>query len=470
MYHSSDNNAETKKGGNIMGLQDSKSLTLKNDQLDYLLSSEYKYKTWIMLEKTVATAQAELGIITKEAAQAIHNEVNYENFSTETYDSYLKKIGHGFYSFVETVLEPTSELTKKNFHYGITTQNIQQSSQILILQQVNEEFKQIIVDAIEELSELALKHKLDLMPGRTHSKHAIPTTFGFVVSSWVEELLPAVDVYLQAAEGLNEIMIGGAIGAFNSMGEQGQLLQEKVAELLGIRSMNIPSRNIQLPKIQYLFGVLGVTNVMHKIGEAVYNNSVEELSEFTEYSDPNQIGSSTMPHKMNPKISKGIIANSMKLYDLVPSSLYANTKPYESNSSSYMVLDANLNDMISYFKEVVLRFKDLSENLIFHPEKAYQNLMNNEGLDNSEYVMMQLSDHFGKFEAHQIIHDVAMEFQMNHELSYIDSLMENELIAEQFDRETIMEWLKPENYYGLSDKLTEQMYERVQDKIKQYRA
>lgn len=452
-----------------MGLQDSKSLTLKNERLAYLLSSEYKYKTWIMLEKTIANAQAEIGIIPKEAAEAIEKEVQFENFSQETYDNYLKKIGHGFYSFVETVLEPTSELTKKYFHYGITTQNIQQSSQVLILQKVNEEFTGIIIEAIDSLSELALKHKLDLMPGRTHSKHAIPTTFGFVVSSWVEELMPALDVYLDAVDGLNEIMIGGAIGAFNSMGEEGQQLQDKVAELLGIRAMNIPSRNIQLPKIQYLFGVLGVTNVMHKVGEAVYNNSVEELSEFTEYSDPNQVGSSTMPHKMNPKISKGIIANSMKLYDLVPSSLYANTKPYESNSSSYMVLDANLNDTISYFQEVVIRFKDLSENIIFHPEKAYQNIINNDGLDNSEYVMMQLSDHFGKFDAHQIIHDVAVEFQMNHDLSYIDSLMANELISEKFRRDEIKEWLKPENYYGLADKLTEQMYERVQKKLKDYR-
>lgn len=454
----------------MMGLQDSKSLTLNNEKLDYLLSSEYKYKTWIMLEKAVANAQAEIGIIPKEAAEAINKEVQFENFSPETYDAYLKKIGHGFYSFVETILEPTSALTKKFFHYGITTQNIQQSSQVLILQKVNEEFTGLIIEAIDTLAELALEHKMGLMPGRTHSKHAIPTTFGFVVSSWIEELLPAVDVYLQSVEGLNEIMIGGAIGAFNSMGEKGQLLQDRVAELLGIRSMNIPSRNIQLPKIQYLFGVLGVTNVMHKIGEAVYNNSVEELSEFTEFSDPNQIGSSTMPHKMNPKISKGIIANSMKLYDLVPSSLYANTKPYESNSSSYMVLDANLNDTISYFREVVIRFKDLSENIIFHPEKAYQNLMNNEGLDNSEYVMMQLSDHFGKFDAHQIIHDVAIEFQVNHNVSYIDSLMANDLISEQFNRETVLEWLKPENYYGLSDKLTEQMYERVQKKLEDYRS
>lgn len=451
-----------------MGLEDSKSLTLKNEEIENLLSDEYKYKTWIKLEKLIAETQGNLGIIPIKAAEMINKEVTYDNFSIERNEFYLNKIGHGFYSFVESILEPTSELTKKYFHYGITTQNIQQSSQMLILNEVNQKFKDIILIAIENLSELALKNKMELMPGRTHSKHAVPTTFGYIVSSWTEELSPAFETFLNESEKLNEIMIGGALGSHNSLGSKGQSLQDQVAEKIGSGSMNIPSRNIQLPKIQYISSVVAVTNVIHKIAEAVYNNSVEELSEFTEYSDPSQIGSSTMPHKVNPKISKGIIGNSMKIYDLLPSSLYANIKPYESNSSSYMVLDANLNDAISYFTEVIIRFKDLSENIVFHPETAYQHLIDNEGLDNSEYVMMNLSDELGKFEAHQVIHDVAVEYQAHKDISYLDSLMNNLKISENFSRETVEEWLKPENYYGLSDKLTEQSYERVQKLLKKY--
>ncbi len=451
-----------------MGLQDSKSLTLKNERIDYLLSDEYKYKNWIQLEKIVAETQGELGLIPVEAAETIREEVTFDNFSQERYEHYLNEIGHGFYSFVETILEPSSELTKKYFHYGITTQNIQQSAQMIILNEVNQEFKKIILEGIENLAELALENKLSLMPGRTHSKHAVPTTFGYVVASWIEELIPAFEDFLDASEALNEIMMGGALGSYNSLGKKGQELQDQLADKLGVRSMNIPSRNIQWPKIQYLASMIALTNVMHKIAEAVYNNSVEELSEFTEYSDPSQIGSSTMPHKMNPKISKGIIGNSMKIYDLLASSLYANTKPYESNSASYMVLDANLNDGISYFTEVVIRFKDLSENIIFHPEQAYKHLMDNEGLDNSEYVMMQLSEALGKFDAHQIIHDVAMEYQMNHALSYLDSLMNHPQISDNFSQDEVEKWLKPENYYGLSDQLTEQSYDRVQILIKKY--
>src|SRR5699024_5366180 len=171
-----------------MGLQDSKSLTLKNDKIDYLLSDEYEYKTWIKLEKIVAETQAELGLIPTEAAEAINKEVTFDNFSVERYQYYLNEIGHGFYSFVEAVLEPTSEMTKKYFHYGITTQNIQQSSQMLIIYEVNKEFKTILLNAIKNLADLDLVNKLCFILVCTHSNHAYPTTYGYVVYRWLEEL------------------------------------------------------------------------------------------------------------------------------------------------------------------------------------------------------------------------------------------------------------------------------------------
>lgn len=103
-------------------------------------------------------------------------------------------------------------------------------------------------------------------------------------------------------------------------------------------------------------------------------------------------------------------------------------------------------------------------------EKAYQHLLDNEGLDNSEHVMMKLSDALGKFDAHQIIHDVAVKYQTNHEMSYLDSLMDHKQVSENFSRDEVKEWLKPENYYGLSDKLAEQSYERVQKLLEKHNA
>lgn len=450
----------------MTGLQDSKSLTLRNEKIDYLMSNEYKYKKWIELEKTVAKVQADLNIIPHDAYVAINEEVNFNNFTQSKYNQNLEKIGHGFYSFVETILEGTSNTVKKYFHFGLTTQNIQQSSQVLIIRDINLEFNKQLFQIISNLTDLASQHSNSLIAARTHSKHAMPTTFGYIVSTWIEELITAIENYQFACKSFEEIMFGGAIGSFNSLGPIGKQMHEKIGNELNIRSMNIPSRNIQLPKIQYISSIILIANVLHKIAEATYNNSTEEISEFTESSDENQVGSSTMPHKINPKLSKGIIANSMKIYSLIDSSLYANTKPYEANSASYMILDANINEVIGYFNEVLIRSVSLSSTLQFHSEKARQNILDNDGLDNSEYIMMKLSDVFGKYDAHRIIHDVAISYQNNRQISYLESLHQNPEINDLFSKEEIEEWLKPENYTGLSEELTNETVDRANEWLK----
>lgn len=449
----------------MSGLTDSKTLTLKDTEILDLLSDSVKFKWWIKLEKLLAQEQAALGIIPKQNADAIAEEVSFDNFSMEEYDKHLKDIGHGFYSFIETVLDGTSDECKKYFHYGITTQNIQQSSQVLIIRDINKVFKKRLNEITSNLANLADTHKADIMPARTHSKHAMPTTFGYVVSSWIEELLSARKMFDLGSELFEEVMFGGAIGAFNSLGEKGLELHKNIATKLEIRPMPIPSRNIQSPRIAYIMGIISVTNVLHKIAESVYNNSTEELSEFKEYSDPSQVGSSTMPHKINPKLSKGIIGNSAKIYDLIFSSLFANTKPYESNSSSYMILDNNINDIISYFYEVIIRARSLSANIVFDKEKSRTDILSNGGLDNSEYIMMKLSDSIGKYNAHHIIHDLAIEYQNNKNFNYLDLLMENELISSKHTRKEVADWLKPENYIGLSKELTENTVNKVRKNL-----
>ena len=46
-----------------------------------------------------------------------------------------------------------------------------------------------------------------------------------------------------------------------------------------------------------------------------------------------------MPQKINPKLAKGIIANSQKLYSLSTTGLYSAVRMFEGDSSSYMLFD-----------------------------------------------------------------------------------------------------------------------------------
>lgn len=71
----------------------------------------------------------------------------------------------------------------------MTTQNIQQTSQLYTAKEVTEIYKSFLADILEHLAALARENAHTVMAGRTHGKHAIPITYGYKVSVWISELL-----------------------------------------------------------------------------------------------------------------------------------------------------------------------------------------------------------------------------------------------------------------------------------------
>lgn len=90
---------------------------------------------------------------------------------------------------------------KKYVHYGVTTQNIQQTSQLYITRQVTEIYKSFLADILKNLAALARDNADAVMPGRTHGKHAIPITYGYKVSVWISELLTGIERLEEAEKG-----------------------------------------------------------------------------------------------------------------------------------------------------------------------------------------------------------------------------------------------------------------------------
>lgn len=93
--------------------------------------------------------------------------------------------------------------------------------------------------------------------------------------------------------------------------------------------MEVPSRNLSTHKLEYMANLALMANICHKIGEEVYSTTLEEIAEVSEGFTKGTVGSSTMPHKINPKLAKGIIANSQKLYSLPSVGMYSAVRPYE---------------------------------------------------------------------------------------------------------------------------------------------
>src|SRR5699024_6500714 len=117
----------------MRALYDSKSKTIDEQGIKDLFSQEEKYKTWILFEVALANSQVESGFIPQKAAEDIEKSAKIENIDRNEMDRIYREIGHGFVPFLKVLVKACPTESGKYVHYGITTQNIQQSSQLYIM-------------------------------------------------------------------------------------------------------------------------------------------------------------------------------------------------------------------------------------------------------------------------------------------------------------------------------------------------
>ena len=446
-----------------MALTDSMSTVLDDQGIQQLLSESVKLQTWLDVESALATAQAENGLIPKAAAIQIKKNAKVENLDLTKMAEIKRQVGHGFVPFVKVFVQTCDSESGKYIHYGATTQNIQQSSQNIILKQINHKFLTMTKTILLNLAMLAENNAASVMAGRTHGKHAIPITYGYKVSTWLSDMLMSLDRLEQLEPRVFTIMMGGAVGAFNSVGAVGPKIQARVGELLDMPVMMIPSRAIHTPQIEYINALALLANNCETIAEEVFQTSIEEFGEVSEPFQQGTIGSSTMPHKINPKLSKGIIANAQKLYSLTQVGYYSSARPFEADSSSNMLFDGLLTEAVGLMREILSRTVALTETLQVHVSRLYANATINHGIDNSEYIMMALAKKIGKDRAHTMVYQMAIDAEVNHK-SYQDILLKNELLGQMFSKDELNNLLKPENYTGLSQELTLKMVKIVRQR------
>ena len=447
----------------MRALYDSKS-KLDDRGINYLLSEENTYKTWLKVEGALALSQAKEGFIPKEAAEEIAS-VPFETLDLEEMEKIKAKVGHGFVPFVKVLVKACKGEGQYYVHYGVTTQNIQQTSQLYITRQVTEIYKSFLADILKNLAALARDNADAVMPGRTHGKHAIPITYGYKVSVWISELLTGLERLEEAEKRIFTVMMGGAVGGFNATGLTGRKVQDDVAELLSMSSMEVPSRNMTQMKVEYLMNLCLLCNTFHKMAEEVYYTGIEEFGEVHEGFTPGTIGSSTMPQKINPKLAKGIIANSQKLYSLPATGLYSGVRMFEGESSSYMLFDGLMEEGMELATEVIIRAEELTRTLYVNKERLLKNANINKGLDNSEYVMMNVAAKLGKDAAHQLLYDKAMKTELEGK-NYLQVLLDDEVLSSMFTKEELEKMIAPSSYTGICSVLARELADKAEAKAK----
>jgi 3-carboxy-cis,cis-muconate cycloisomerase len=184
----------------------------------------------------------------------------------------------------------------------------------------------------------------------------------------------------------------------------------------------------------------------------------DEFGEASEALGESVVGSSTMPHKVNPKIVVRVLALAGRLRAQAPLAFEAMQPSFEGDGANNQMITALIEQSCPLAYELMSQMAALLDNLRLDPERMSQNLNRSGELLASENLMMVLAPMVGRTKAHDLVHH-AVTKAVRTGASLVDVLLEEREISGRIPEAVIKDALDPARYLGLSEEIAHRMAE-----------
>ncbi|MDB5421001.1 MAG: adenylosuccinate lyase, partial [Brevundimonas sp.] len=172
-------------------------------------SSETKYKIWFEIEAHAATKMAELGVIPREAAEAIWAKGENAAWDSDRIDEIERTTKHDVIAFLTHVSETVGE-EARFLHQGMTSSDVLDTCFSVQLARAADLLVGGVDRVLAALEARAKEHKYTPTVGRSHGIHAEPVTFGLKLAGYHAEFQRAKRRLLTAKEEIATCAISGA--------------------------------------------------------------------------------------------------------------------------------------------------------------------------------------------------------------------------------------------------------------------
>lgn len=415
----------------------------------------------LRVEAALAKAEADVGLIPREAAEAIEKAIG--KVEVDRVNEIEDEIKHDMMAVVLAISEHAGDHGKW-VHFGATSNDILDSATGLQIKNSLEILEDKIIRLRAALLDRAEEHKHTVAVGRTHGQIAVPTTYGLRFAIWASE----VDRHLQRLRELRpRVVVGqmsGAVGTQAAFGPRGMEIKDRAMEYLGLEAVDVSSQIIQRDRYaELIMWMANLVTSLDKIAIEIRSLQRSEIGEVEEAFGKDQVGSSTMPHKRNPIKSEQIGGLSRIVRAMVDPALMNNTLWDErdlTNSSAERITFPESFVLTDHLVNICI---GVIEGLRFYPENIRRNLELLKGLNMGEAVMLQLAlKGVGRQEAHAIIRENAMKA---HEEGrhFTEVLKEDPRVTEHLSPGEVEETMEPENYIGTAVEQVERLVEKLRD-------
>lgn len=407
----------------------------------------YDTQTQIVLdvEAAMARAQASHGVIPEEAADDITRNAQAEVVPQDAFDAEYQTVRHRMVALLNVWRRSLDPAGDQYVHFGATTVDIYGTATIIQIDRALERLDRCLAGSLEIMAQLSAEHARTPMIGRTLGQHAQPITFGKKVSTWIGEYDRHRDRIVELRSRLRRsAILKGPVGNYSGLGQQAIAVEQSFAAELGLDAPYPADWSGTRDVIAEYGLVLGLIARSHRrIGQEIFLLQSTDIAELREGLSDGVVGSSSMPHKRNPRLPERLVHAGRTIPRLA--------EVLGDDVVNFFERD-NTSRMTSVIEEIAIEstraantLNSLLEGLEIDAARMRENIDRTRGFAMSQRVTLALARHMRREEADALIKEViANALERNQGFGEalsaeprVTAHLDDERIAELLDRERI---------------------------------
>lgn len=430
-----------------------------SDEMKKIFSEQHKFELWRDIWVALAQAQQKAGLVSKKELEDLIK--NRSRINIQRILDIEKDTKHDVVAAIKEFAEK-ARVGGGKIHLGATSMDIQDNADTIRLKEAFNLIEEQLVKTLRLFADQIDKYADLPCLGFTHLQPAEPTTVGYRLAFYAQDLLIDYQLLQFAKSQLKAKGLKGAVGtgaSYQALLKNTKLtypeMEKSVMDNLNLEALLISSQ-VSTKKLEYL-----ILTVLASIGSSLAKFAADlrilQSPVFGEWSEPfgsKQIGSSAMPFKKNP-------INAEKICSLARYISHLPNIALENASLSYLerTLDDSANRRVIVpegflaLDEILITSQKILSGLVINQKRIELNLSQYASFSATENILLEaVKKGADRQEIHQLLKDISMnawqEVQIGNNNPMLELLINNTELNKYVDELIIRNLMKVQVHLG----------------------
>ncbi len=441
-----------------------------SEEMRQIFSEENKYKLWRKIWVELARAQHKLDLVSKEELEDL--EKHQDSLDIDRIWEIEKDTRHDVVAAIKEFSEK-AKVGGGKIHLGATSMDINDNAETIRITEAINLIENQLKKLLNVFGKKIGQYADFVCMGYTHLQSAEPTTLGYRLAFYAQDLLVDWEFLQFVKKNLKAKGIKGAVGTsasfVNLVGEEKTLkMENEILKELGIEAADVANQTAPR-KVEVLLSNL-LASVAQSLYKFAFDLRIMQSPGFGEWQEPfgkSQVGSSAMPFKKNPIKAEQICSLAR---------LVGKLSQVSWDNASLTLLERTLDDsanrrvalpeMFLALDEMLVSASNLVDGLIVNEKRVVRNLDTYWPFSVSESIILEaVKKGANRQEMHEVLREMAMrawedigEGKVN---PMEDLLTSNPVIKKYLSAEELDVLMDAKNHIGNAPKKAKEIAQKI---------